>query len=411
MIKLKPIPEPCADFGLEPAALAQLKAATTTTGSSNIAKKIRVYNTAVKRSSSPSPFANTNEGSNGFHHGSDGRGNQSDSSRGASPPSTSIFDDNDEQSIPAKLTERSRKRKVATEADSSEEDEDYAFEKKAKKPKSNGESGAHHARKWHTPIERKDLDTSTSHIQSIVDKHRALKRIADQALQQTPPDFSALDHYLTASLGFFEAAALHELSASQNEGTQAANVSRRSAIELYRGLAPSGDTPTLLTYYVGRCEQAKCKLRIILGQRCLAMAYARIFCLQRKGLFSSVRTLLKANGDGKTIELDTSKLLELNDGLRFGETYAQSETSARSHQHIFTPFPSHPLDIDPFEFLKFIRDEHKQVEAAEPFPNGSSASSPTSPPSKNDSSYSSSANKKNRSSDSKKSSQGSKSSR
>lgn len=369
---LKPIPEPCADFGLEPAALAQLKAVTTTSGSSNIAKKIRVFNTAVKRSSSPSPFPAATESANGYHHGSEGRGNQSDSSRSASPPSVSIFDDNDEQSLPSKAVNRNRKRKVATEPDSSEEDEDFVVEKKAKKAKLNGDTGASHPRKWPSTIDRTDLDTSVAHIQSIVEKHRALKRIADQALQQVPPDLSSLDHYLTASLGFFEAAALHELSASQNEGSESAKTSIARAIELYRGLAPSGDASTLLTYYVGRCEQAKCKLRIVLGHRCLAVAYAKIWCLQRKAIYNNVRSLIKRSGSSKTVEIETAKLAELNDGLRFGEYYALSEESARAHQTVFTPFPSHPLDFDPFEFLKYIRDEYKQVEKAEPIPDGSS---------------------------------------
>lgn len=371
---LKPIPEPCADFGLEPAALAQLKAVSTTSGSSNIAKKIRVFNTAVKRSSSPSPFPTATENSNGYHHGSDGRGSQSDSSRGASPPSVSVFDDNDEQSLPTKSANRNRKRKAATEPDSSEEDEDFVLEKKAKKAKLNGETAAPQPRKWPSTIDRSDLDTSVAFIQSTVDRHRALKRMADHALQQVPPDLSSLDHYLTASLGFFEAAALHELSASQNEGTESAKTSIARAIELYRGLAPSGDASTLLTYYVGRCEQAKCKLRIILGHRCLAMAYAKIWCLQRKAIYNNVRSLIKRSGTSKTVEIETAKLAELNDALRFGEYYALSEENARLHQTVFTPFPSHPLDFEPFEFLKYIRDEYKAVEKAEPIPDGSTPS-------------------------------------
>lgn len=384
-----------------------MKAAATTFGSSNIAKKIRVFNTAVKRSSSANLTHGANENANGYHHGSDGRGNQSDSSRGASPPSMDIFDDKDEESLPVKTVNRNRKRKVATEVESSEEEEDIAVEKKLKKAKLNGESVSAAIRKWPTIVERTDLDTSVSHIQSTVDNHRALKRAADQALQQVPPDLSYLDHYLTASLGFFEAAALHELNARRNEGDESSANSIARAIELYRGLASSGDTPTMLTYYVGRCGQASCPLRIILGQRCLAMAYARIWSLQHKSLYSNVRSLLKRSGNEKTIQLETAKLADLNDGLRFGEYYATSEKAARDHQHVFTPFPSHPLDIDPFDFLKFIRQEHKQVEIAEPILDGKSnaASKKDGPAKKNHADSSASSSSSSSSSHSKKGSQ------
>lgn len=258
---------------------------------------------------------------------------------------------------------RSKKRKSPTKNEEDEEEED-STELSAKRSKRDRDEDKRVVRKWNEPEEHEDLDTSTSYIKSVVDKHRALKRLADAAVNRSPPDYSALDHYLIASLGFFEAAALWELRARQKTSDEAMR-DVANAIELYRGLAPSASTPTLLTYYIMQCEQAKYPLRIILAHRCLAMAYTRIYLLQRKALSHTLRTALKQGKASKTIEMETGKLADMNDILRFGDYYDQSEKAARANPQAFDPFPSHPFEIDPFDFLKFIREEHAKVDSIE----------------------------------------------
>jgi hypothetical protein len=362
---LKHFPEPCPEFGMDEASLAQLKAATTSTSSSKIAKKIRVFNTAVKQANNSPPTPPVAVSPNGMLGTPGSRSPASEIAATSSSPSGDVFDDADEESlIPAPNT-KNKKRKSPTSDDVNVNHTDLVLESFLS-PSSKGEPPKKRLKNWIDPIDIDELDTSEAHIKELVEKHRKLKRMTDVELAKSPHDLALLDNYFKASLGFFEAAALYELNAKTHMADS--ENWRRSislAIDLYKGLVPTSEKPSLLTYYVSRCDQSKLKLRIVLGQRCLSMAYARLWRIQHKTLYSSFSSLLKGSPHRDTLEVKTTQLAELLDICKFGDYYERSESEARLHQSVFSPFPSHPIDLDPFQFLEFIREEHQQVALVE----------------------------------------------
>lgn len=373
--------------------MAQLKAASTGTTSATASsptssassglsptsaaatrKKIRVFNTSTKEGSQ----ANAHNHTPGDSPASSEPDSPADPISGSRPPSASfsspraaatttddfdIFDEADEDSRQHSNGHRKRK-------SPSYDDEVTSPREPAPAPK--------RAKKWTTTSQRNQPTSTPAEIQALVENHRSLKRMTDKSLQQSQHDYSLLDNYLTASLGFFKAAALYEsLARSQAEAAEGQTGAHASAadsqqslgraLELYKGLVsnPLKDTPSLLSYYISRCNDAKLKLRIVLGQRCIAMAHGRLWLLQQKQLYTSYMATLQRAANQDSVSVPTKSLADLADIFRFGEYHSRSETEAAKHPQVFSPYPSHPFDLDPFDFLDFIEQEVKAVQAAE----------------------------------------------
>ena len=350
---------------MEESALNQLKAVTSSVTTSKIAKKIRVFNTAVKPVPNGNALVQAVPSPNGLYGMPESEPQSPADSPVASSPITGVFDSGDEESRVSVNQSKHKKRKSPSFEERLGENED-SHGGSLKAGRSGGESGKKRAKSWSDFDDRVGLDTSETHIKEFIEKHRKLKRSTDTQLAASPNDASLLDNYFTASLGFFEAAALYELKAKTDVAdTENWRRSIAMAVDLYRGLVPSSEKPSLLTYFVSRCDAAHLPLRSILGQRCLAMAYARLWRLQHKTLHSSFSALLKSASHRETIEVKTSQMTELIDVLRFGDYFDRSESAARLQPSIFHPFPSHPLELNPFDFIDFIREEHASVSQAE----------------------------------------------
>jgi hypothetical protein len=281
---------------------------------------------------------------------------------GSPTPGSDIFDEADEDSKKNTSNGSRKKRKVPSDGD---------WEREGDGPESGFRPPAASANKkqkgWMEPKDRSDKNKSPAHIQELVDKHRKNKRTTDQSLAKDPHNVALIDGYWMASLGFFEAAALYELQAKTEGDTQSGRLAVSMALDLYKGLVtvPFSDKPSLLTYYISLCKKAGLTLRIVLAQRFLAMAHSRLWNLHQKQLNGSYLHALKAAANKETTEVKSSLLTDMADVFQLNDYYNASEREARLHQSAFSPFPSHPIELDPFDFIDFIREEFTSVEKAE----------------------------------------------
>src|SRR4051812_36426528 len=99
---------------MDDAALAALKAATTNTASSKLAKKIRVVNTAVKHAHSGNTTPQASVSPNGMLNTPGTRSPSSDHFVSATSPGMDVFDDADVDSRAPVVHGNSKKRKSPT---------------------------------------------------------------------------------------------------------------------------------------------------------------------------------------------------------------------------------------------------------------------------------------------------------
>jgi len=366
---------------MDDVALAQLKAASTNVLAPKLAKRVRVVNTAVKHSSNGFSTPQPSVSPDGMWSVTRDRSPSSDTFPSSTSPIADVFDDADEDSRPSVLASLNKKRKSPTGSTRAGDDDDhYGSGSDVKSSSNNGSKRS--VRKWPDASNSKKRDTSEKVIQEAVEKFRKQKRSTDTQLAQFPNDTSLFDNYLWASLGFFEAAAMYEEHAKQHAGEEGGEIFRRCitlALDLYTGLAPKSEQSTLLTYYVSKCEQAKLTMRAVLGRRCLAMAFARLFHLYHKQVFAALAATIKRASNQETVDVKLSHLSEMAVVYRLVDGFERSESDARLRPDVFTPFPKHPLELDPFEFLEYIREEYLAVAQAEPTTTSSSGASTPSP--------------------------------